>query len=140
MNTYQSFATILAQLLGTDTAVRIRVEGYMPLSIESIGTSADGNRLISLCHYGEQNGDLMRDPEMVFELFTHGKASAAEPLSFQNDYMGVFQEVYRYDEAGKKTHVNARLKAELQSFARMWFRNLRDQGFFGPQAVRERLA
>ncbi len=48
----------------------------MPLSIEAIGTSADGNRLISLCHYGEQNGDLMRDPEMVFELFTHGEASA----------------------------------------------------------------
>ena len=50
MNTHQSFATILAQLLGTDTAVRIRVDGYMPLSIEAIGTSADGNRLISLCH------------------------------------------------------------------------------------------
>ena len=136
MKTYQHFASVLAQLLGNETAVRLTVNGYMPLSIESIGTSADGNRLISLCHYGEQNGDLMRDPEMVFELHS----AAAEPLSFQNDYMGVFQEVYRYDEAGKKTHVNARLKAELQSFARMWFRNLCDQGFFGPQAVRERLA
>jgi hypothetical protein len=82
----------------------------------------------------------MRDPEMVFELFTHGELSAAEPLSFQNDYMNVFQEVYRYDEAGQKTHVNTRLKAELKSFGRMWFQNLRDQGFFGPQAVRERLA
>ena len=48
MNTYQSFATILAQLLGTDTAVRIRVDGYIPLSIEAIGMSAEGNRLISL--------------------------------------------------------------------------------------------
>ena len=139
MNTYQSFATILAQLLGTDTAVRIRVEGYMPLSIEAISTSADGNRLISLCHYGEQNGDLMRDPEMVFELFTHGEASAAEPLSFQNDYMGLLQEVYRYDEAGKKTHVKTRLKAELKSFARTWFTNLKDQGFLGETAIRERL-
>ena len=140
MKTYQSFAKTLTALLGTDTAVRIRVEGYMPLSIESIGTSADGNRLISICHYGEQNGDLMRDPEMVFELFTHGEVSAAEPLSFQNDYMGLFQEVYRYDESGKKTHVNTRLKAELKSFARTWFSNLREQGFFGPQAGRERLA
>jgi hypothetical protein len=83
------FATVLTQLLGNETAVRLTVNGYMPLSIESIGTSADGNRLISLCHYGEQNGDLMRDPEMVFALFTHGEAAAAEPLSFQNDYMGV---------------------------------------------------
>lgn len=140
MKTYQSFAKALVALLGSDTAVRIRVDGYMPLSIEAIGTSADGNRLISICHYGEQNGDLMRDPEMVFELFAYGEASAAEPLSFQNDYMGLLQEVYRYDDAGKKTHVNTRLKAELKSFARTWFRNIREQGFFGPQAVRERLA
>lgn len=140
MKTYQSFAKALLTLLGADTVVRLRVDGYMPLSVEAIGTSADGNRLISICHYSEQNGDLMRDPEMVFELFTHGEASAAEPLSFQNDYMGVLQEVYRYDDVGKKTHVNTRLKAELKSFARTWFSNLREQGFFGPQAVRERLA
>mgnify|MGYP001579011519 FL=1 len=140
MKTYQSFAKALLTLLGADTAVRLRVDGYMPLSIEAIGTSADGNRLISICHYGEQNGDLMRDPEMVFELFTRGELSAAEPLSFQNDYMGLLQEVYRCDESGKKTHVNTRLKAELKSFARTWFRNIREQGFFGPQAVRERLA
>ena len=139
MNSYQHFATVLTSLLGTDTAVRIRVEGYLPLSIESIGTSADGNRLISLCHYGEQNGDLMRDPEMVFELFIHGEASAAEPLSFQNDYLGLLQEVYRYDDTGKKTHVKTRLKAELKSFARTWFQNLKDQGFLGETAVRERL-
>lgn len=140
MKTYQQFATVLTGLLGADTAVRINVDGYMPLSIESIGTSADGNRLISLCHYGEQNGDLMRDPEMVFELFIHGEASAAEPLSFQNDYMGVFQEVYRYDESGKKTHVKTGLKAELKSFARTWFKNLKDQGFLGETATRERLS
>ncbi|MEP6933900.1 MAG: hypothetical protein ABI988_08185 [Nitrospirota bacterium] len=139
MKTYQSFAKTLLTLLGTDTAVRIRVDGYMPLSIEAIGTSADGNRLISLCHYGEQNGDLMRDPEMVFELFTHGEASAAEPLSFQNDYVGVLQEVYRYDDSGKKTHAKTRLKAELKSFARTWFTNLKDQGFLGETATRERL-
>ena len=139
MNIYQHFATVLAHLLGNETAVRLTVNGYMPLSVEHIGQSADGNRLISLCHYGEQNGDLMRDPEMVFELFIHGEASAAEPLSFQNDYMGVFQNVYRYDESGKKTHVKTRLKAELKSFARTWFKNLKDQGFPGETAIRERL-
>ena len=70
---------------------------------------------------------------------THGEASAAEPLSFQNDYMGVFQEIYRYDESGKKTHVKTRLKAELKSFARTWFKNLKDQGFLSETAIRERL-
>jgi hypothetical protein len=140
MKTYQSFAKALTTLLGSDMAVRIRVDGYMPLSIEAISASANGNRLISICHYGEQNGDLMRDPEMVFELYTHGELTAAEPLSFQNDYMGLLQEVYRYDESGKKTHVDTRLKADLKSFVRTWFRNLREQGFFSAQAERERLA
>ena len=137
MKTYQHFASVLTQLLGNETAVRLTVNGYMPLSIESIGTSADGNRLISLCHYGELNGDLMRDPEMVFEV--HSVTAAAEPLSFQNDYMGLYQEVYRNDELGKKTHVNTRLKQELTSFARTWFTNLKEQGFLGETAIRERL-
>ena len=127
MKTYQHFATVLTQLLGNDTAVRLTVNGYMTLSIEYIGNSAEGNRLISICHYGEQNGDLMRDPEMVFEV--HAATNAAEPLSFRNDYMGMMQEIYRYDDEGKKTHVNARLKQDLKSFARTWFQNLKDQGF-----------
>ena len=129
MKTYQHFATVLTQLLGNDTAVRITVEGYMPLSVENIGQSAEGNRLIAICHYGEQNGDLMRDPEMVFEIHTAAGVAAAEPLSFRNDYMGMMQEIYRYDDSGKKTHVNARLKQDLKSFARTWFQNLKDQGF-----------
>ena len=112
----------------------------MPLSVEDIGQSADGNRLISICHYGEQNGDLMRDPDMVFEIHTWDDAPAAEPLSFRNDYMGSLQEVYRYGADGKKTHINAKLKQELTSFARTWFTNLKDQGFLGETATRERLS
>ncbi|MDH4371695.1 MAG: hypothetical protein OEV99_17930 [Nitrospira sp.] len=133
--TYQHFAKVLTDLLGSDTAIRLTVNGYMPLSLEHIGQSAEGNRLIAISHTGEQNGDLMRDPEMVFEIHAHGMA---EPLSFRNDYMGMLQEVYRYDDSGKKTHVNAKLKQDLKSFARTWFKNLKDQGFLST-AHRERL-
>ena len=140
MKIYQHFATVLAGLLGNETAVRLTVNGYMPLSVEHIGQSAEGNRLIAICHYGEQHGDLMRDPEMVFEMHTSAAPDRAEPLSFRNDYMGLMQEVYRYDDDGKKTHVNARLKQELTSFARTWFTNLKHQGFLGETATRERLS
>ena len=139
MKTYQHFAKILAGLLGNDTAVRLTVNGYMPLSVEDIGQSTDGHRLIAICHYGEQHGDLMRDPEMVFEIHTYTSPDMAEPLSFKNDYMGLMQEVYRYDDDGKKTHVDARLKQELKSFAGTWFKNLKDQGFLSETAIRERL-
>ena len=138
MKTYQHFATVLNQLLGLETAVRITVDGYMPLSVEDIGQSAEGNRLIAISHTGIQNGDLMRDPEMVFEV--HADTTAADPLSFQNDYIGLFQEVYRLDDAGKKTHVNPKFKAELKSFAALWFRNLKAQGFLSSEARRERLS
>lgn len=139
MKTYQHFATVLADLLGNDTAVCLTVNGYMPLSVEHIGQSAEGNRLIAISHTGDQNGDLMRDPEMVFEIHTYTSPDMAEPLSFRNDYMGTMQEIYRYDDSGKKTHVNARLKQDLKSFARTWFNNLKDQGFLGDTAIRERL-
>lgn len=140
MKTYQHFATVLTGLLGTDTAVRLTVPGFMPLSVEDIGQSGDGNRLISICHYGEQNGDLMRDPDMVFEIHAWADAPAAEPLSFRNDYMGLLQEVYSYDDAGKKTAVNPKLKQDLKSFAKTWFQNLKEQGFLGDSATREVLS
>lgn len=84
-----------------------------------IGTSAAGHHLIALSHTGEQHGDVMRDPEMVFTLVADSEPSVADPLSFQSDYLGLFQEMYRYDEDAEKTHVNARFKAELQSFVRL---------------------
>jgi hypothetical protein len=81
----------------------------------------------------------MRDPEMVFEVHAWPDSSTAEPLSFRNDYMGLMQEVYRYDDAGRKTHVNPRLKHDLTSFATVWFQNLKEQGFLSDTAKQERI-
>ena len=46
MNTYQYFAKVLASLLGSETAVCLTVNGYMPLSVEDIGQSTDGHSLM----------------------------------------------------------------------------------------------
>lgn len=140
MKTYETFARDLDRLLGGEQAVRITIPVYMPLTIEAIGRSADGGALVALSHTAVQNGDLMRDPEIVFEIRAAGSARAAEPLSFRNDFTGTHQEVYRYSPQGRRTHLVPSLKKELRSFARTWFRNLRAQGFFGADAARERLA
>ncbi len=50
MKLYRTFATNLNLLLNGARAVRITVPEYMPLSIEEIGSSEDGHRLVSLCH------------------------------------------------------------------------------------------
>lgn len=140
METYLECAKLLNELLAGARAVRITVPGYMPLSVEKIGVSQDGHRLVSLCQYGEQNGDLMRDCDLVFMVSDLPDGVAAEPVSFRNDYLGIVQDVYRYDETGKRTHVVSSLKQELKEFARDWFTTLQDQGFFAPTAVREILS
>jgi hypothetical protein len=63
------------------------VPGYIPLSLEEIGSSEDGQQLVSRCHYGEQTGDLMRDPDMVF-LYHNLPDGAATGLSDEQFSVG----------------------------------------------------
>ena len=41
---------------------------YMPVVIEKVGRLPGYGEVISIAHYGEQNGDLMADPEMEFTI------------------------------------------------------------------------
>ena len=50
-------------------AARIDNRPFLPLCIEAVDESGPcGLPALSVAHYGEQNGDAMRDPEMLFEL------------------------------------------------------------------------
>ncbi|HMS86426.1 MAG TPA: hypothetical protein PKD12_22570 [Nitrospira sp.] len=104
-NLYRDFAADLNKLLDGHIAVRITVDGYMPLSVGDIGIDGEGHRLVSLCQYSEQNGDLMRDPDIVFMFQHDSHGFIAEPVSFRNDNLGLVQEAYRYDEASTRTEV-----------------------------------
>ena len=60
--------------------------------IEAVGEPGpSGLRAISVCHYGIQNGGLMRDPEMCFELFTDGGKTVFNPWYWRNNYVGIEQ-------------------------------------------------
>jgi Domain of unknown function (DUF6908) len=48
--------------------IRLENPPYMRLVIEHIGDGPRGMLAIAVAHYHEQNGDAMRDPEMVFEV------------------------------------------------------------------------
>ena len=49
--------------------LEIENPSYMALVIEAVDEfGPSGQPTISVAHYGEQNGDLTRDPEMCFEL------------------------------------------------------------------------
>jgi hypothetical protein len=45
--------------------------------------------VVSVAHYGEQNSDLMRDPEMLFEVFETAGSVSFRLFNFRNDYIGI---------------------------------------------------
>jgi hypothetical protein len=103
------------------TAFKLKSPGYMDLSIEVLRRDEHGRVIISMTHYGEQNGDLMADPDMEIALVPQLKA--AEALTWRNDYVGINRVVY--PEPGK---VIPKLKAELNDFLAGWLENIAAQG------------
>ena len=100
--------------------------GFMPLSVESLGYTIHGGKVYTLAHYGEQNGDAMRDPEMTISV--DREAGTVDPLTFQNDYMGMYQEVYGENDAGHETY-RPKLRTDLDAFLWQWLKNLQNQQF-----------
>lgn len=126
----KTVATILelAAPLQAGFHIRIENEPWMILVIEDTQERGpNGLPAISVAHYGEQNGDLMRDPEMIFEAEESGEEMNLIPFYWRNDYVGV-EQYSAYIEDGKSL-LNAKLKREHIAFARTWDANLRAQGF-----------
>jgi hypothetical protein len=113
----------------SDLYLHIENPPYMALVIEATPEPGPlGVQAISVAHYGEQNGDLMRDPEMCFELSNPlGMGWILTSFYFRNDYMGVEQ--YSRTREGDNYVFVPDLLQEHQSFARAWDKNLRAQGF-----------
>lgn len=113
----------------SDLYLRIENPPYMALVFEATPEPGPLKApAISIAHYGEQNGDLMRDPEMCFELTNSlGTGWTMTAYYFRNDYMGVEQ--YSRTRDDKHYIFYPDLLHQHEQFARMWDRNLRAQGF-----------
>ena len=115
--------------LATFTWTRIENPPFMPLVIESLGERGpNGHRALSIAHYGEQNGDAMRDPEICAEIVIESRATKLWPYYFRNDYAGVERRNRQQELDGSLT-CRPRETRELESFMEMWDANLEDQGF-----------
>lgn len=95
---------------------------FMAVHVECTGQDSYG-RQFALAHHYLQNGDVMRDPEMVFLLAPDGQVY---PLTFQQDNLGIYQEAVRLLEGGNAKIAPA-LQKDLVVFANMWLRNIEDQ-------------
>lgn len=107
-------------------AIRCDAAGYMDLSIEKLYYNDPyGNPVYSFTHYGEQYGDAMRDPDMEFSV--NRETETIIPLTFRNDYVGIFQQVIQMRN-GKQMY-SCRLLRDLDDFLWRWCRNIIAQGF-----------
>ena len=124
----QTILHILKTAGGWYPGLSLKIENlpYMALVIEGLDESGPmGLPAISIAHYGEQNGDAMRDPEMCFEL---GNAEMRlDPFYYRNDYMGVEQ----WSRNIVRDHYVqlVELHKQHERFAKIWDNNLRLQGF-----------
>jgi hypothetical protein len=98
---------------------------YLELVIEAVDESGPmGLPAISVAHYGQQNGDLMRDPEMCFELAGEDRL---DPYYWRNDYVAVEQ--WSRNIVRDRYLCLAQLHEQHKHFAKTWDDNLRSQGF-----------
>jgi hypothetical protein len=83
--------------------MKFKSSGLMDLNVDNLL-----NDMIALAHNGIQNGDVMADPDVQVHIYPETKS--AEALSFQNDYLGIYQTVYEDEKC------NAKLKKDLNIF------------------------
>jgi hypothetical protein len=120
---------ILERAGGYRPTLYLKIENppYMGLVIEAVPEAGPlGSPAISVAHYGEQNGDPMRDPEMCFELSKPPLCSLdLVPYYWRNDYVGL-EQYSRYLDGANYVFVR-NLYEEHRKFAALWDRNLRAQ-------------
>lgn len=104
--------------------LKIENPSFMELVIEATDESGPcGLPCISVAHYGQQNGDAMRDPEMCFEL----DRDSLNPFYWRNDYVGVEQ--WSRNIIRGRNVCDIPLYRQHVTFAKTWDSNLRHQGF-----------
>lgn len=133
MNTVKQIILIKGFDALIENCIKIENPPYMPLTIERLPDDTQGNILISVCHYGTQNGDAMRDPEMVFRIVNQEERKYNKklfkweiekkekwlPVYFRNDYIGIENDVIE----------NQNRFLSMGNFPKIWDKNILHQGF-----------
>jgi hypothetical protein len=110
--------------------LRLENPPFMRLVVEVIGGPYEnGGYEVSVAHYGEQNGDAMRDPEMTFLVVPAEQGTTWTPLTFEDSYMGAWQVAATVTPEGRLNVRDSQLQRDLRVFANQWDQNLMEQGF-----------
>jgi hypothetical protein len=134
----KTFCSLLDHMNGHQH-LKIINEPFMPLTIEKIGENIDTYwgeaSLYSLCHYYEQNGDLVQDPEMCFIVAGRPEEKIGSfegikiiPYMYQQANLGIYEEsiTFKNNEMEKYSRT---LQLHHVVFANQWLQNIVEQGF-----------
>lgn len=99
-------------------SVKFEMPNYMPLVIERLALFEE----ISISHFYIQNGDLMRDPEIVFD--AHWRAVEITQDAFGN--YGEFRDLVA--DGGRAW--------DVEELAEMWAENITAQGWETARCIR----
>lgn len=104
---------------------------YMQVVVERLDSMT-----YSVAHYYTQNGDAMRDPEMVFVRAAGGWYATY----FRQDNMGIEQTSAEYDHKSGGFLCRDRWQRQHATFANTWMRNIRSQqaAYFKAYAAEQR--
>lgn len=110
-------------------------ETFTPVSVEKLGSYGE-SEVWAVGHWSEQNGDAMRDPEIVF-VRVFGDWYPAE---FRNDYLGIMRNLAKFDATtaimddgrGKVAYLQVksymqRAQRDAASFTTTWMKNIEQQ-------------
>lgn len=110
---------------------RLELQPWMPLSIETIGRACSGANRVAVMHWFIQNGDLMRDPEIVFEVYATDAQERWVPCELTQHPVGYYGDAY--NETGM---VLMPQKARgFLDVANKWARNIHEQGWTSKAAL-----
>ena len=96
---------------------------FMPVHVEMIYENEHGKHF-SIAHYYEQNGDLMKDPEMTF---LNSLKGGVFPMTFEQDGGIPICQVAVKAEDGKNICFSPKMQKDITRFANMWMKNIKDQ-------------
>src|SRR5437870_1283625 len=107
---------------------------YMRLAVECLSDAGPHRHIISVTHWGEQNGAAMRDPDMTFFVIADPALKTWEfrPLTFRNDYApdpatdGCVDREFAVIEDGIFQITNRSQYADAREFTLLWDKNIRD--------------
>ena len=111
----------------------------MALCVEKIGVNEYGD-LYSFAHYYLQNGDMMRDPDVVMLRSINPDALTGKhqffPISYRQDGLGIDRDSVIFNTDGPGWKIDKRGQADLCAFCNLWAGNLRgQQGLVPARAV-----